>query len=224
MDPRPRRAARARADRAGRGRTTPAAPDGARRRPRGRRNLARAIRACYTVTWCGKCRGDRWRQTRTRDRGGPARPGCRWRNCLPASSIRQRAGAASPRPACSPMGDDRRSHPGPPLSGTADRPRARPAQRGDTAAARRGRRGTGDPARGTADPGTNQRVFRPPGRASTPHPPDAPASSARTAPARPAHSFGCRRGALSSTVGEITDDPLREALLALGRTVAGSRR
>ena len=30
--------------------------------------------------------------------------------------------------------------------------------------------------------------------------------------------------ALSSTVGEITDDPLREALLALGRTVAGSRR
>ena len=30
--------------------------------------------------------------------------------------------------------------------------------------------------------------------------------------------------ALSSTVGGIADDPLREALLALGRTVAGSRR
>jgi hypothetical protein len=30
--------------------------------------------------------------------------------------------------------------------------------------------------------------------------------------------------ALSGAVGGIADDPLREALLALGRTVAGSRR
>ena len=72
----PRRAARARAGRAARGRTRPAAPRGARRLRRGRRQSGSAM-AWYIATLArpAKVRGDRWRRTGTRGKGGPVRPG-----------------------------------------------------------------------------------------------------------------------------------------------------